>query len=371
MQKGRSAFRWLKLDQISKESPAVVLFTSGTEALPKAVPLSHENLLSNQRSAFPFANFDMHDILYAVLPPFHSFGFSVTGLLPLLTGLKAAYAPDPTDSHGMAVDIAHWQTTVFCCAPSFIKALFRAAKPEQLSSIRLFVSGAEKAPQDLFQSVEALGPGHILIEGYGITECGPIVTLNPPDKERKGVGPPLPGVRLCIIDLDSQKVLDTGQEGEICISGPNVFHGYLGHPASPFITLNGKSWYRSGDRGFLDKEGNLFISGRLKRFIKIGGEMVSLGGLEEELLRLAREKKWASLKEEAPSLAVAVREKESEKPLIVLFTTFLLDRDVVNSALKESGLGRLVKIAEVRQLKEIPLTGTGKTHYRLLDEMIK
>ena len=370
MQKAHKLLEKLDLSHLNPEQPAVILFTSGSETLPKGVPLSHQNILSNQRGAFSGVDFNNVDLLYGVLPPFHSFGFSYTGLLPLVTGLKVAYAPDPTDSHGMASDIIHWQPSIFICAPSFIKALFRAAKPEQLSSIRLFAAGAEKASQDLFDYVANLGPGHEMIEGYGITECSPIVTMNEPKKPRKGVGHPIPGVELCVIDTDTLQLLPPGEDGEICIAGPNVFKGYLENRPSPFINLQGKQWYRSGDRGHLDAEGNLYLSGRLKRFVKVGGEMISLGGLEEELLRLANLKHWGEIKAEGPPLAVAVREKESEKPLLVLFTTFAVDKEAVNSALKEGGFGKIVKIAEVRQIEGIPLTGTGKTNYRLLDEML-
>lgn len=307
--------------------------------------------------------------MYAVLPPFHSFGFSVTGIMPLLLGLKVFFAPDPTDSHGMAQDIVQWKPTLFCCAPSFTKALFRVADPTMLQSVRLFISGAEKTPPELFEFVKKLGPGKALIEGYGITECSPIVTIDRPEKDHQGVGFPIPGVELCVIDSESLKVLPQGQEGEICIRGPSVFSGYLGSSPSPFIEVDGKKWYRSGDRGFINEEGALLLSGRLKRFVKIAGEMVSLGGLEEDLMRLALLKKWNGKQETGPSLAVSVREKESDKPLIVLYTTFAISKEEVNAALKESGYGRIVKIAEVKSLKEIPLTGTGKTNYRLLDEM--
>jgi long-chain-fatty-acid--[acyl-carrier-protein] ligase len=370
LQSGKSLVKTLSLDQISKDDCAVILFTSGTEALPKGVPLSHNNLLSNQRAAVSLITLTEKDLLYGVLPPFHSFGFSVTGLLPLLSGFRAAFAPDPTDSHGLAFDIENWKPTMFFCAPSFIKALFRVAKPENLTSVRLFVTGAEKAPEELFEYVNRLGPGHEMLEGYGITECAPIVSLVRPGQERKGVGKPLPGVEICVIDSEKQTKLPVKQEGEICICGPNVFHGYLGDHPSPFLELDGKKWYRSGDRGILDEEGNLHLSGRLKRFVKIGGEMISLGGLEEEIFKLVKEKNWATLPE-GPAFAIAVREKESEKPLIILISTVDLNKEAINTALKEKGYSSLVKIAEVKKVDQIPLTGTGKTHYRLLDEMIQ
>ncbi|MDN3506746.1 MAG: AMP-binding protein [Simkaniaceae bacterium] len=340
---------------------AVVIFTSGTETLPKGVPLSHENLLSNQRAALSCVEFKANDRLYGVLPPFHSFGFSVTGLAPLLFGLRVCYAPDPTDSRGIADDIEHWGATIFCCAPSFIQAMLRVASSEQLKSIRLMVSGAEKAPQELYDTLRAKKIS--FLEGYGISECSPIVTIQREGEPAVGVGKPIPGVELCLIEKE-------GNEGEVCISGPNVFSGYLGVKKDPFIELDGKKWYRSGDRGLIDSNGNLTITGRLTRFIKIGGEMVSLGGLEEDLIAISRSKGWAPKKENGPLLAVAAHGFESEKPQIVLFTTFDADREEINRSLRETGLGRLVKIAEIRKLEEIPLTGTGKVHYRLLDEML-
>ena len=368
LKKTPSLLQALGLDVLKSSDRAMILFTSGTEALPKGVPLTHANLLSNQRSALSCVDFGFNDILYGVLPPFHSFGFSVTGLMPLLSGLKICYAPDPNDCHGMAHDIEHWKPTIFCCAPSFIKALFHVADVKDLQSLRYVVSGAEKTPQELFDYVAKNIPHAKLLEGYGITECAPIVTMDRIDRPHKGVGQSLPGVEVCIYDSQTLEILPAGKEGEIGIRGPNVFQGYLSRVRDPFVTLQEKQWYSSGDRGRLDPDGTLFILGRLKRFVKIGGEMVSLGGLEAELLRLAKEKKWITGKEEGPALAVSVQEKDVEKSLIVLYTTFEISKDEVNSALKECGFGRIVKISEVRKLEEIPLTGTGKTHYRLLDE---
>lgn len=350
-----------------EDDPAVIIFTSGTETLPKGVPLSHHNLLSNQRGAMQCVTFKTQDSLYGVLPPFHSFGFSVTGLLPLLLGVKVCYAPDPTDSRSLANDIEHWKPTLFCCAPSFIQGMLRVAKNSQLESLRMVVTGAEKAPEELLDTLKA--KGKIVLEGYGISECSPIVTIDREDEPHKGVGRPVTGVELCIIDPENDNLLELGQDGEVCIAGPGVFNGYLGERRDPFIQINGKRWYRSGDRGYLDPDGTLMLTGRLKRFVKIGGEMVSLGGLEEDLLKLSEEKGWAPFKIEGPSIVAIVSGRESEKPQIIVFCTYDLDRETVNRALKDAGHSRLVKIAEIRKIAEIPVTGTGKTQYRLLDEM--
>ena len=353
----------------SEDDTAVLLFTSGTESLPKGVPLSHKNILSDLKSAMECFEFLPSDILYGILPPFHSFGFAVTGMMPLMIGLKVFYAPDPTHSTRMLRDIEHWKITLFISAPTFIKGVFNLATNDQLKSIRYAVGGAEKVPQELFAFMEKRG-GEML-EGYGITECSPVVTLTRPKKPRKGVGQPLPGIDICIVSPETREVMLPGQEGEICIHGPNVFKGYLGTDKNPFLELDGRRWYLSGDIGHLETDGTLSLSGRLKRFVKIGGEMVSLGGLEEELLKMASEKKWLpAVKDDAPPLAVAVLEKDSDKPLIVLFSTFDINKDEINQALRDRGYSALVKIADVRKVPLIPITGAGKTHYHALDEML-
>lgn len=356
-----------KLPKASQDY-AVILFTSGTESLPKGVPLTHQNILWDQQATLSCVQLFPTDIIYGVLPPFHSFGFSLTGLLPLLMGLKACYAPDPTNSHALASDIEHWQPTMFCCAPSFVQSVLHVAKEGQLKSLRMIVMGAEKVPNELFDLLSSKGV--IVLEGYGISECGPVVTLDRENEPHKGVGKPIPGVELCVIDSDTQKLLPQGKEGEICICGPNVFGGYWGIPKDPFIQIEGKKWYRSGDRGYLEGEGTLILTGRLKRFVKIGGEMVSLGGIEEDLLLICQKKGWGP-KIEGPILAVTARGRESDKAEIIVFSVFDLDREALNQALKEMGEGRLAKIAEIRKIQEIPRTGVGKINYRSLDEIVE
>ena len=351
-------------EDLNENDPALLLFTSGTETYPKAVPLSHRNLLQNQAAALTAVDLHSSDIIYGVLPPFHSFGSSVTGLLPLLAGLRVFFSPDPTDNQAMARDISHWKVTIVALAPSFMKNLFRVATREDLSSVRLFVAGAEKAPQELFDTAKELGKE--MIEGYGITECSPMVSLVYPGDVRKGVGKPLPGVELCTIDPET--LLPISGEGEICIRGPSIFGGYMSPTAkNPFVEIKGKRWYRSGDIGHIDSEGNLILGGRIKRFVKIGGEMVSLGALEEELFDKARLENWYPASDDRPSLAIIAT--EGEKPQLILFATFPLSKEKVNNALKNSGFARIVRIYDVRQLKEIPLTGTGKIHFRRLEEI--
>jgi long-chain-fatty-acid--[acyl-carrier-protein] ligase len=358
--------RAMELDKIDENNPCVILFTSGTEAVPKGVPLSHKNIISNQRSAMQCIEVRTTDVIYGILPPFHSFGFSVAGLFPLLGGIRVAFYPDPTDSYALAEGVERWKITFFCSAPSFLKGLFAVAKKAQLKTIRYFVSGAEKAPQELFDRVAQLQTEGQLVEGYGITECSPILTLNRPNLPPKGVGRLAPGIEMRTIHPETLEPLAKGAEGELCVRGDNVFHGYLGNPRSPFIEIDGKQWYRTGDLGYIDEERNVILSGRLKRFTKVGGEMISLGAVEETLIKALIHQ--GRISPDILSVAICSDEREGNSKLI-LFTTIDIDREEANSILQQAGFSNLVKISGVKKVEDIPLMGAGKTDYRSLQAL--
>lgn len=357
----------MHLENLDENSPCVILFTSGTEAAPKGVPLSHKNIITNERCAMQCVEMRASDVMYGILPPFHSFGFSIAGLFPILGGLRVAFYPDPTDSFSLAEGVARWKIGIFCSAPAFLKGLFHAAKPEDLKTIRYFVSGAEKATDELFERVKQLGTGAQILEGYGITECSPILALNQPNIPPVGVGKLLPSVDLITIHPETNQVLKKGEDGEICVRGPNIFNGYLGNSRTPFITIDGVQWYRTGDLGHVDEQDKLTLSGRLKRFTKIGGEMISLGGIEEIVLkRLIEDKK---VHPDIPSIAVCANEKEEGKPHLILFTIIDLQKEEANQILQDAGFSNLVKISSVKKIEEIPLLGAGKTNYRSLQDL--
>lgn len=359
----------LNLDKVSEDDECVILFTSGTESNPKGVPLSHKNILSNQTAGMHAVKLMNTDIFYGILPPFHSFGFSAAGLLPILAGIKVAYFPDPTDSYSLAEGVERWKITIICSAPSFLKGLLHAATEDQLKSIRLFVTGAEKAPASLFEKIKSLGKDKLLIEGYGITECGPIIAINAEGNEKFGVGKPLENVEVSIISPETEQLINKNKEGEICIKGPNVFKGYIAEKKDPFILIGNETWYKTGDLGFLDANGNLIISGRLKRFSKVAGEMVSLGAIEEVITdEIVRRTKILT---EGPIVAVCSKEEEGGRPKLVLFTTTSLTKSEANMILQEAGFSNLVKIGEVITLEGIPLMGTGKIDYRYLQTLIE
>lgn len=350
-------------------APAVILFTSGTESLPKGVPLSHRNILSNHRAILAAVNLHSSDVIYGMLPPFHSFGFTVTGLLPILCGLKVVFSPNPTDSIRLARGIDRWGITIVCSAPTFLKGILHAATPDQLKTVRLFVSGAEKAPQELFEQISGLGMGKELIEGYGITECSPVLTICRPGTPTKGVGQPLSNVQLRIVHPETGEPVAIGETGLILARGPSVFTGYLDSKLkSPFLEIDGKKWYITGDLGVLDDDGFLIINGRLKRFVKIGGEMVSLQAMEEVLQKAFV---GEAIEGAGPTLAMASIEEAGQKTQMHLITTLDMSLELANEVLSKSGMSNLVRLSGVHKVNAIPITGTGKIAYRELNALIQ
>ncbi len=366
----KKILRTFDFDKVSGDSQAVLLFTSGTEGMPKGVPLTHRNILSNHHSVLEALEITTDDSLFGVLPPFHAFGFTISSLIGLVSGIKTAFYPNPTNGRGLARGMKRWNASIICGAPTFLKAMLRASKPEDLEHLRYCVTGAEKAPPELFALCAKFDLEHTVLEGYGITECAPVLTLNLPNEKHVGVGKPLPGVQLCTVHPDTHQVLPQGERGLILARGPNIFSGYLNPDiAPPFLNIEGESWYVTGDLGFLSPEGHLTLAGRQKRFVKIGGEMVSLGGIEEALLESAQEAEWP-VADDRPALAVVAQEREGEKARVVLFTTFNTSVGEVNALLRKSGFSNLVRVSDISQIEEIPIMGSGKIHYRDLQAQV-
>jgi long-chain-fatty-acid--[acyl-carrier-protein] ligase len=339
----------------------VVLFTSGSEKAPKAVPLTHANLLSCQRAVVSVMGVTSGDVLLGFLPAFHSFGLTITTLLPLLTGIRVVHHPDPTDAANLVHKVRAYGVTVLVGTPTFVSYILERAEPGSLSSLRLVVVGAEKCPPTLFARCREAAPGAMVLEGYGITECAPVVSVNPPSAPKPGsIGRPLPGVDVRVVDLESQEVLPAGRVGMLQVHGPTVFPGYVDHEGvSPFVEDEGKHWYVTGDLGELDGDGYLWFRGRLKRFLKAGGEMISLPALEEPFARLYPPTR------EGPRVAVEGVEYERGR-WIVLFTTEPLGLREANALLLQEGFHGVMRLDEVRHVERIPVLGTGKTDYKQL-----
>lgn len=350
---------------LNPDKTAVILFTSGSEALPKGVPLSHRNIMSNVKGALDAFNIRSEDILLGFLPPFHSFGLTICTLLPLMTGLRVAYHPNPNESRKLAKTIENWGVTIAAGTPTFLRSILKAGlSPEQFSSLRALISGAERAPDELFELAKSINPKTEILEGYGITECSPVVSVARPGEARLGVGRPISGVKIAIVDPESQQALPEGEQGLILIQGEGVFSGYLEPKIEPFIEHRRERWYNSGDLGYL-KNGSLVITGRLKRFIKIAGEMISLGAVEEAL------EKVVVSPDGAPTVAILAQGSEGDgRPKLVAFVAGELSTQDANKILKEAGFPPLVHVSELRQISSLPLLGSGKVDYQSLKEQI-
>jgi long-chain-fatty-acid--[acyl-carrier-protein] ligase len=363
---GLLSYLFLSKPSIEPDDTAVILFTSGSESLPKTVPLTHRNIVTDLWGAFSVLDLKTDMELLAFLPPFHSFGFTVLTILPLLTGIKAAYSPDPTDSRELLKILNHTHVNTILGTPTFLKQLLSVSSPTEMKRIRLAISGAESMPSSFIQKFyEKCSRGAHLLEGYGITECAPVLTINPINRQKENsVGVFIKGVDYLITDLSGNSTLGVREQGMILVKGANVFKGYPDKDVpSPFVTVNGKEYYKTGDLGYVDEEGYLFITGRLKRFIKIGGEMISLPAIENALL-----KKYYS--EEKPLIAIEGSDAV-QPPQIVLFTVSGdLKLDDVNRFLKENGFSNLIRINRMMLLDEIPVLGTGKTDYKKLKALI-
>jgi acyl-CoA synthetase (AMP-forming)/AMP-acid ligase II/1-acyl-sn-glycerol-3-phosphate acyltransferase/acyl carrier protein len=358
-----SHFCWRSLRRATVPETAAVLFTSGSESRPKAVPLTHGNILSDLTASMAPMGLRRDDCVLGMLPPFHSFGLLMNFIMPACAGLRVAYHSNPTEGDMLARLIAAYRATMLVGTPTFIANILRRASKEQVRTMRLIITGAEKCPEparDLFQEK---CPAALYLEGYGITECSPVVALNQPGAAKVGsIGKIVPCLDWRVLDKEMQAV-PANDTGMLYVSGASVFGGYWHYDGpSPFVEFEGKSWYRTGDLVSADEEGYITFKGRLKRFVKIGGEMVSLPAVEEVLLEKYRS-------EELP-LPLAVEAFGSEEqPLITLFTVLPIDREHANGTLREAGLSPIHNIRQVIALSAIPVLGSGKTDYQTLKKL--
>ncbi len=347
---------------------AVVLFTSGSETQPKAVPLTHANILANLRDIADAVHLRRSDVVLGILPPFHSFGLMVGVVVPLCAAIRVAYHPNPNEAAVLAHVVEAYGASLAVGTPTFLSGMARAAEEDQLRSVRIAVAGAEACPKRAYETMEEAMPNATIMEGYGITECSPIVSVNDPDDPRRfSIGRPLPSVETAVVHPETRQPVEPGETGELLVRGPNVFDGYIGDVGGdPFVEYDGKQWYDTGDLVKQDEKGVLVFQGRLKRFEKIGGEMVSLPAIEQAVRD--------SFEIEAtgdPQVAVLSTGGGEGRPELVLVTTLEVSREQANRAVKEAGLSGLHNIQRVRQVEEIPQLGTGKTDYRSLEENLR
>ncbi|EEF58324.1 AMP-binding protein [Pedosphaera parvula] len=344
---------------IDPASTAVVLFTSGSEGVPKGVELTHRNLLSNMRQMLAATDIMDTDRLFNCLPLFHSFGLTVGTLLPLVRGLYVFIYPSPL--HYRIVPAALYDTdcTVFLSTNTFLNGYARRAHPYDFRSMRYLFAAAEKLQESTAQTWSQKF-GVRVLEGYGATECSPCVSVNTPLNPKYGsVGRLLPG-----IEFKLEKVEGVEEGGRLFVRGPNVMRGYLNPDAeAKFKELDG--WYDTGDIVSVDSDGYLFVRGRLKRFAKVSGEMVSLTAVEDALAGAFPQYGLRC------QVAIITRPDEGKGEVLIAVTNEpKMQLEEIRGAIKAKGLTNLSVPREIKVVREIPKLGTGKINHRELVKLL-
>lgn len=360
--KGVPDLRWPA--SASDDDLAVLLYTSGTSGRPKGVMLTHGNIGANIQQISDHVDFTSRDVLLGVLPQFHSFGLTVLTLLPLMAGCRAVYTARFVPNKLLRLIREH-RPTVFVAIPSMYNALLhlKDATPEDFRSLRYIVSGGEPLPQAVFQGFRERF-GVTINEGYGLTETAPVTNWCRPHEWRpRTVGKPLPRVRERIVDLNTGRDLPPGEEGEIRIAGPNVMKGYYRLPEATAAAFDELGYLKTGDIGRFDDDGFLYITGRLKEMLIIGGENVFPREIEEVLNKHPSVKDSGvvglpdPMRGEVPVAFVELKEDAAfdERELIGWCRKFLAGYKVP---------------AEVRRLDALPRNPTGKVMRRELKALL-
>lgn len=359
-------------------STAAILFSSGSEGMPKGVMLSHHNILGNLKQISDVLNLQSDDVVMASLPLFHAFGLTVNQFMPLIEGAPMVCHADPTDAVGSAKAIARYRATIFCGTSTFLRMYIknRRVHPLMLESLRLVVAGAEKLSDDVRQSFR-IKFGKEIYEGYGATETTPVASTNLPDQldssywevhlgQKFGtVGMPLPGTSFKIVDPGSMEELPTGEDGMILIGGCQVMQGYLGDPdktATVISEINGVRWYQSGDKGHLDSDGFLTIVDRYSRFAKLAGEMISLAAVEAEVRKALDDPEMEIM------AATLVDERKGEK--IALLTVTEINNSELTHRMIQGGCSPLMVPAVLYQVDQLPVLGSGKADFKQAQKLV-
>lgn len=340
---------------------AVILFTSGTEGKPKAVALSHSNILANRFQVLSRIDFNPYDRAFNALPLFHSFGLTVS-LIMCYSGVRTFFYPSPLHYRIIPELIYDIGATILFGTDTFLSGYAAYAHPYDFYSLRYVVAGAEKLKAKTRQLwFDKFGIR--IFEGYGVTEASPVISVNTPMHDKTGtVGRLMPKMDYFVMPVEG---IQTG--GKLCVKGPNIMQGYImpdnpGVIVPPMVEKLGKNWYDTGDIVSVDDEGYITIIGREKRFAKIAGEMVSLHAVEEVL----------SLVDPDSTIAVVSIDDEKKGEQIVLFTTSSdFSREKIAKVCQDKQLSELYIPKVIIKVGEVPLLATGKLNYRKMVEMAK
>jgi acyl-[acyl-carrier-protein]-phospholipid O-acyltransferase/long-chain-fatty-acid--[acyl-carrier-protein] ligase len=340
--------------------PAVILFTSGSEKEPKVVQLSQRNILSNIDSFSEMMDIYGMDNLLAVLPYFHVFGLTINLWTPMCLGMTTITYANPLEFKTIAKIIREYKPELLVGTPLFLEGYVKQSKAGDFASIKLAVSGADKCPEHLRILYREKHDIEIF-EGYGTTETSPVISANPRDRNKPGsIGTPIPGTEIRIQNLDTGADCAVGETGKILVKGDGVMQGYLNDIEESSLRLK-SGWYDTGDLGYLDEDGYLWHKGRLKRFVKIGGEMVSLVMVEETMNALT------PLEVECCAVELPDSKRGSK---IVGVTNTMVDQQDLNKKLSKA-LPNLALPKKYVHVAEFPRMGSGKTDVRSLTEIVR
>jgi acyl-[acyl-carrier-protein]-phospholipid O-acyltransferase/long-chain-fatty-acid--[acyl-carrier-protein] ligase len=346
---------------------ATVIFSSGSTGDPKGVMLTHFNIMSNISQVSQVFMLGSRDKILGILPFFHSFGFTAGLWLPAVQGVGVVFHPNPLDAQVIGQLVEKYKVTFMIATPTFLQGYMRRCTPESFGSLEYVLVGAEKLQERIAQAFEdqfGIRP----LEGYGCTECSPVVTVNGKDFRAPGfrqvaarrgkIGHPLPGVSVKVVDIESGLPVAPGNSGMLLVKGPNVMRGYLGKPEKTAEVLR-DGWYTTGDVAVMEEDGFLTITDRLSRFSKIGGEMVPHIRIEEKLHELA------DTTEQVFAVTAVPDEKKGER-IVVVHTLPEAKLEPVLEKLAQCDLPALwrPKANQFVHVEAIPVLGTGKMDLR-------
>ncbi len=360
--RSKMPFSFIKrsLPKAHEEDNVVILFTSGSEKDPKAVQLSHKNIAANVVDIFNSLKLSNDDIFLGNLPLFHVFGYNTNFWLPLLRGLTVVTYPNPLEYRKTVQIIKEENVSLMLGTPVFFNGYLRQSEPGELSSIRIAVAGADKCPELLREGYKKKH-GITLLEGYGCTETSPVISVNLPNANKPGsTGKPLPNVKVKIADINSGDEVPRGQEGKLLTKGDHVMKGYFDDLEETSLRIK-DGWYDTGDMGMIDEDGYVWHRGRLKRFAKIGGEMVSLVKVESVLTEL--------LPPETDCCVVEIPDYLKGAKVIAAITKPIDEKSILKEM--ASDLPSIALPKNFLVMDELPKMGSGKVNFRKVTEIVK